>query len=229
MTSVAIFAPNYFGWEPPHPQVARIHTVNDSTHPIPRDDPRLDIEWLQGHPKMDEFHGRACAAWAAHHPHLAMPDVEVTVLMGANFLTLVPDFAQRCLDELGDDDLLVMRHPWRDDIVDEAHASVGNWKWDDGRQDLFGQVASYIEAGHPRGWGLFHCGMLVRRDTPAMRAFNDAWWEEYRRWSSQNQLSLPPLLRTSDIKWHIWADTGQWRAQPFDEHWVTWGDLGVAA
>lgn len=223
MTSVAMYAPNYFGYEEPHPQSARITTINEQTHPIPLDDERLDVSWWT--PAQDDFRGRVSAAWWGHHPHLAMPDVEVTVAMGANFLTRVPDFAGRCLEELGDDDLLVMKHPWRDDIMAEAHASLASWRWSN--QPVIEQAQSYIAAGHPHHWGLFHGGMVVRRDTPAMRAFNDAWWEEYRRWSSQNQLSLPVLLRTSGIKWHTWPDEGASHARPFERGWVAWGDFGA--
>ena len=162
---------------------------------------------------------RGCAAWWAYHPELALPDVDVTVAIGQNFATLVPDFAERCLEELGDDDLWVMPHPWRDDILDEAHAAEDDWRW--ASQRIVDQAEHYIAQGHPRHWGLFHGGMVVRRDSPAMRAFNEAWFAEHCGWSSQNQISLPPLLRTSGIRWHA-SDA------PFDG-WVSWGTLGVAA
>lgn len=222
--SVGIYSTNYYAWEPRRQQAAPITVLTEATHPIPRDDPRLaDIAWWDRDGD-DRFLGRVSAAWWGYHPHLALPDVEVTIAIGGNFTTQVPDLAERCLEELGDDDMLVLRHPWRDDISDEAVASLESWRWNDGRQDLAGQVASYVEAGHPAHWGLFHGGLIVRRDTPAMRAFNEAWWADYCRWSSQNQLSLPPLLRTSGIRWHAFPE-----AQPFDEGWVCWGDLGAAA
>jgi hypothetical protein len=38
------------------------------------------------------------------------------------------------------------------------------------------------------------------------------------RWSAQDQLSLPPLLRTMDVKWHWWPE------HPiFDLGWLRWG------
>ncbi len=68
--------------------------------------------------------------------------------------------------------------------------------------------------------------MVVRRDTPQMRAFNEACWDEYRRWSSQTQLTLPHMLRSWGIRWHAWPDVGEWHAQPFEAGWIRWGSLG---
>jgi len=219
---VGIYSTNYFGWEPDRGWASPVTVITEQTHPIALDDPRLQVDWWE--PADDAFRGRVSAAWWGFHPELALPGIDVTVAIGGNFEIKIPDLAERCLAELGDDDMLLLQHPWRDDIVDEAEASRTVWKWE--TQDMAGQVQSYLEAGHPRNWGLFHGGMVVRRDSPAMRAFNAAWWEEYRHWSSQNQLSLPFLLRTSKLRWHVWPDTGRFRAQPFDEGWVKWGDIG---
>src|SRR5436190_1824334 len=117
--TVAIFSTNYFDWEPQREQASPIRVITDQTHPIPLGDPRLDVSWWE--PANDVFRGRITAAWWAWHPELFM-DVDVTVAIGGNFTTHIPDLAERCLAELGDDDMLLMRHPWRDDIVDEALA-----------------------------------------------------------------------------------------------------------
>lgn len=223
-----IYSTNYFGWEPTRTQESPISVITENSHPIRRDDARLSgIAWWSAPDGSEQFLGRISSAWWGMHPHLALPDAEVTIAIGGNFSTLIPDLAERCIEELGDDDLLLMRHPWRDDIIEEARASLDSWRWES--QPVMEQAESYIAAGHPRGWGLFHAGLLVRRDTPAMRDLNEAWWGEFCRWSSQTQISLPHLLRTSGVKWHTWPDAGQWRAQPFDDGWVNWGDLGVAA
>jgi len=223
MTTVGIYSSNYYGGTvEEYPQAVERVMFTDRSHPIEPDDPRLRTRWWK--PSRDRFWGRIAAAWWGYHPELAMPGVDVTIAIGNNFRIQVPDLAQRCLDALGDDDLLVMRHHQRDCIYDERDASRRHWRFTGSNQNLSRQVAVYRAAGHPRHWGLFHCGMLVRRDTPAMRAFNEAWFAEYRRWSSQNQLSLPPLLRKSDLKWHAFPDVGPWRAQPYEDGWVRWRD-----
>src|SRR5207244_2518916 len=111
-------------------------------------------------------------------------------------------FEELALAELGADDALFMSHPWRDCIYDEREASHPNPKYDGQPTDE--QVTSYRDQGHPEHWGLIHSGLIVRRDNERVRAFDESWWQEIVRWSIQDQLSLPPLLRTMDLRWHYW-------------------------
>ncbi len=228
MTSVGIYSTNYYrDGSAELPQAVKRTMLTDRSHPMEPDDPRLRTTWWR--PARDRFWGRISAAYWGFMPHLAMPGVDVTIAIGNNFRIQVADLEQRCVDALGDDDMLLLLHPERDCIYDEADASRKMWRWTGARQDVFGQVRSYRRAGHPAHWGLFHGGMLVRRDTPAMRAFDDRWLAEYRRWSSQSQVSLPVLLRRSDLRWHTWPDVGQWHAQPYEEGWIRWRDkVGLA-
>jgi hypothetical protein len=176
--SVGIFACNYYhGTVDELPQAAARKLITYDTDPIEPDDPRLRTSWWR--PARDRFWGRISAAYWGHHPHMAMPDVDVTVAIGNNYRIQVPDLAQRCVDALGDDDLLVLRHPERDCIYAEALESARHWRWKASRQDVGAQVRAYRRAGHPAHWGLFHVGMVVRRNTPAMNAFDAAWWAEY--------------------------------------------------
>lgn len=223
MTVVRIFSTNYYGGTVEEmPQAAERIMFTDQTHPIAPHDPRIQMSWWR--PSRDMYWGRLSAAWWGHHPHIGVPDADVTVMIGNNFRIQVPDLAERCLEELGDDDMLLLRHPERDCIYEEAEESAHHKRWTGSRQNVRRQAAAYRRAGHPAHWGLFHAGMIVRRNTPAMRAFDDAWWQEYKRWTSQDQISLPPLLRTSDLKWHAWPDVGQWHALPYEEGWVRWRD-----
>lgn len=223
MTVVKIYAANYYhGAVQEMPQAAERVMFTYETHPIEPDDSRIRARWWK--PARDRFWGRISAAYWGHHPHIAVPDADVTVAIGNNYRIQVPDLAQRCLDALGDDDMLLLRHPERDCIYAEALESARHWRWKASGQDTGAQVRAYRRAGHPPHWGLFHAGMIVRRNTPAMNAFDDAWWSEYTQRTSQDQLSLPYLLRTSDLKWHAWPDVGQWHALPYEEGWVRWRD-----
>ncbi len=218
-----IWSTNYYGGTVEEmPQAASRILFTDQTHPIEPDDPRIKMAWWR--PARDRYWPRLQAAYWGHHMHESVPDADVTVMIGNNFRIQVPDLAQRCVDALGDDDLLLLRHPERDCLFAEALESAKHWRWRGGGQDVNKQARAYARAGHPGHWGLFHAGMIVRRNTPAMRAFDDAWWAEYARWSSQDQISLPYLLRTTDLRWHAWPDVGEWHAQPYEEGWVRWRD-----
>lgn len=229
-----IYSTNYFNYEQTRAQAVPIKVITDKTHPIPLDDPRLETAWWdrtagQGgsrqHTEDKSPHwGRLAGVWWKCHPDLVLPDEPVTIWIGGNFDILVSDFAERCLDELGDDDVLLMRHPWRDDLVDEEAESHPNPKYDG--QDTAGQIASYMAAGHPRMFGLAHGGFLVRRNVERVQRFNDAWWAEITRWSISDQLSLPYVMANSGLRWHWWPAEGTWRSRPFAEGWLRYGQIG---
>jgi hypothetical protein len=137
---------------------------------------------------------------------------------------LRPDLTQLCLAALGRDDAIFVRHPQRDDIYDEAALSIHMGKY--AGMPLLEQVNAYRRAGHPEHWGLMHAGMLVRRNNARMRAVNEAWWDEIVRWSVQDQLSLPPLLRTMPLEYR-WFDVAPLDMTPHGlapgMGWVRWG------
>jgi hypothetical protein len=59
-----------------------------------------------------------------------------------------------------------------------------------------------------------------------MRELNAAWWHEITRWSVQDQLSLPPLLRTMPLRYR-WFDVSPLDCLPGDAGWVHWGQHAV--
>ena len=193
-------------YEPHRPQPVPVAVYHeDGVPPIATDWTRVG----SAYPRMD-------AKWWKVRPDLVHPG-GVSVWLDGSVTILDPDFHDRCIAELGDDDALLMRHPWRDCIYDEQAASHPNGKYDG--QPTREQVASYREAGHPEHWGLVQTTVMVRRDTDRMRAVDEAWWAEMLRWSLQDQLSLPPLLRTMDLRWHFWPE------HPiFDLGWLRWGE-----
>ena len=90
-------------------------------------------------------------------------------------------------------------HPWRGCIYDEAEASAGIPKY--AGEPIAEQVAAYRERGHPTGWGLWATGVIARRhDDPRVRELGERWLEHCYRWSFQDQLSEPVLLRELGLR-----------------------------
>jgi hypothetical protein len=158
---------------------------------------------------------RLAAKWWKLRPDLACPDADVTIWIDGNVDVLRPDFLELCTDALGDADALFVRHTQRDDIYEEVTASRMVPRKYDG-MPLEEQVESYRAAGHPEHWGLVHAAVLVRRNCTAVRALDEAWWAENVRWSVQDQLSLPPLLRMMPLNWRWWD------ISPITAGWVHW-------
>lgn len=150
------------------------------------------------------------------HPRLAAkvpkcrPDwysgADILIWVDASFEITSPEFVAWCVMGLGDAPLAQVRHPVRQSIVDEAQASVAMSKYDGLPLTL--QAAYYEWGGHPADWGLWATGLIVyRRETCAL--MGDAWLTEQVRWTYQDQLSEPVVLRRlgilpADLSGHLW-------------------------
>lgn len=136
--------------------------------------------------------------WKTHPEELG--DVEVSLWIDGS-LTPLEGYAARCVGALGDRDMALTPHPWRDCIYDELEASVGLPKYD--AESMQEQCELYRFQGHPAHWGLFASGAIARRHTPTVLSFSRAWWFENKWRSWQDQLSLPVVLRNygSHITW----------------------------
>lgn len=97
-------------------------------------------------------------------------------------------------------------HPWRSCIYSEADASVGMPKY--AGRPVREQVDHYRKQhGHPEGWGLWATGLIVRTADPGgerrfLMDFGRRWLAEQVRWTYQDQLSEPVVLRSMGERPH---------------------------
>jgi alkaline ceramidase TOD1/glycosyltransferase MUCI70-like protein len=89
-------------------------------------------------------------------------------------------------------DIAFFRHPLRDCIYEEA-AVCSEQRLDDPSL-IAAQVAKYAREGYPPHNGLNEGGVILRRHTAEIEAFNNAWWSELCRFSRRDQLSLNYVL-----------------------------------
>lgn len=128
------------------------------------------------------------------HPAEALPGtVDVSVWIDAS-IQLEPGFIARTIEALGDADWLLVRHPWRTCLYDEAEYSAALPRYASLAGDIVQQAAWYRSLGHPPQSGLPATGILVRRHTPAVLEVCEHWWQECLNWSHQDQVSLPVLI-----------------------------------
>jgi hypothetical protein len=92
--------------------------------------------------------------------------------------------------------IAVFRHPDRDCVYEEAAASLRLCPEKYSGQPILEQVERYRAEGHPAHGGLYACGTIAwdQADDRAL-AVAARWWAEIERWSYQDQLSLPVVLR----------------------------------
>lgn len=114
-------------------------------------------------------------------------DTEYSVWLDANIALRVP--AQRLVDEyLKDYDFAVFRHPERDCLYDEAMISAVHYL--DDPEVIIEQAKTYEDRFFAKKKGLAECNVIIRRHTPKVEAFNNAWWSEYCRHSVRDQISF---------------------------------------
>ena len=189
------YSANYGAFDFPRTQPVPVRMFTDETHPLPEySAPRMAAKW-----------------WKLH-PEAACPEADVSVWLDANLDIMRGDFLALCVAELGDDDAVFLPHPWNDCIYPEARDSLRGAKYDG--MPIVEQAEHYRALGHPEHWGLFHASILIRRHNAAVRAFDEAWWHENVVWSLQDQVSLSPVLRTSELRWHVMTK------RPHDLGWV---------
>lgn len=85
----------------------------------------------------------------------------------------------------------LFRHRHRDCIYTEAAHSLEMPIYK--RQPIIQQTRHYQREGHPSGWGLWECGIIVWRG--AQHVIGARWLAEQLTWSSQDQISLPFVVR----------------------------------
>ena len=89
---------------------------------------------------------------------------------------------------LGDHDISLFPHPYRDCAYDEAH-KCGLGGLDD-HGVMARQMNRYRREGYPRDNGLAECGVILRRHTPDIARLEGLWWGEINCGSRRDQLSF---------------------------------------
>jgi len=132
-------------------------------------------------------------------PHRYMPDADVWIWLDGNVtLGVSPDAAvERWLNG----DLATFDHWERNCLYDEAAFCAKIGKDDAGT--LTQQMRRYGLAGMPRRWGLAATRVVIRRNTPAMVALNEAWWAEIEAGSVRDQVSLPFVCWQAGLRWDV--------------------------
>lgn len=118
--------------------------------------------------------------------HRFLPREEMTVWIDGNGQLKVP--AAELVRLMGDKDVAVFAHPARSCIYDEARAVVHMEKAMP--SPVAAQMGRYRAEGYPERNGLAATTLVVRRHTPEIERFNNAWWAELSAFTVRDQLSF---------------------------------------
>jgi len=123
------------------------------------------------------------------NPHVYLPGHDYSLYIDGNVQVLGDPAAlfekYRRITEIA-----APRHPARNCLYDEAATCISNGKGDPDR--IREIVASYEQAGFPRGAGLFEFHILFRRtfSTNVIRLM-ELWWSEYEKGGQRDQITFP--------------------------------------
>lgn len=164
------------------------------------DQPQRSITW-RSHPIHAGFSDPARNA-KIHKilPHRYFPDARYSLWIdGAITMRFTHSIAELIRLYLADCDLAVFQHKGRTCIYQEA--SVCLQRQLDDTAVIWRQISRYTREGYPPGAGLAECPVVLRRHTPAVAAFNEAWWAEITRGSKRDQLSFPYAARSVGLRY----------------------------
>jgi TOD1/MUCI70, glycosyltransferase-like domain len=128
--------------------------------------------------------------------HQFFPEVDYTVWIDGT-ITVTRDIRPLVAKLMAKCDMATFRHPERDCLYQEAEACK-KYNLDDS-SIIDRQMTLYRSKGVPENLGLFECNVLVRKNSPRVRRFNDIWWSELCSHSRRDQLSMAYAAREAGL------------------------------
>lgn len=133
-------------------------------------------------------------------PHRYFPDALYSMWIdGAVAIRFAHSIEEMIRLYLADCDLTVFPHKGRTCLYQEA--SVCMQRQLDDPQVIWQQISRYTREGYPPDAGLAECPVVLRRHTPAVNAFNEAWWDEITSGSKRDQISFPYAARRVGLRY----------------------------
>jgi hypothetical protein len=139
-------------------------------------------------------------------PHRSFPQARYSLWIDGSVTILFSHSIERLIDRyLADCDLAVFRHSSRICLYQEADVCLRRGLDDPAL--ILRQVSRYTHEGYPPNAGLAECTVVLRRHTPAVEAFNEAWWDEIVRNSRRDQLSFPYVAAKMGLRYGTFPGT----------------------
>ena len=178
----------YGGYDNPNPlppQTLEFDEILVTEHNAPRH---------HMHPRLAAKHAKCCP-WD-------YTDADMIVWLDGSFKVMRPDWLEFMRDQSEGHLISQYKHPVRDDILAEADISATMFKYQ--TQAVHAQANSYLSLGHPRNWGMWSTGIATYRmyEPSRLRAFGNHWLSEQVRWTYQDQISQPHVLRLHGLRPH---------------------------
>jgi len=95
-------------------------------------------------------------------------------------------------------DFLLMKHNNRKCLYSEAKHCIRVKKGN--KNVILKQIEQYQNEGFPKDFGLYACGIMLRKNTPEIINFMKLWYDEIYKYTYRDQISFPYILWKYPIK-----------------------------
>lgn len=124
--------------------------------------------------------------------HLFYPDYDILIWIDGNIESkLSPE--QLVEKYLQNNDFVISKHPFRDNIWDEFEELINTKRLELIRTNIVEQKEFYQKYKNLKH-ELYECNFFIRRNIPAVNTMMQAWWSEITRFSYRDQVSFPIVL-----------------------------------
>lgn len=173
----------------------------DAEYVVFTDQPDVPYGWAKRNPVWTHVEPRRSARYHKIRSTLLFPG-RTTLWLDANIsLRNEPALLLRHLTQA----LAVHAHRERDCVYAEYRACLKFNK--DDPEVMARQIQRYRHHGYKESAGLVETGVLLRKDTPELRAFEAMWWNELSTGSSRDQLSFNWAAHQIGFKYSLFPGT----------------------
>lgn len=200
---VAVFTSIYGGYDTLKPQIKQsipcdfLCFTDEDPIVAPLPDEKQEYEkWIVTKVK-PLMPGTPCmsAKWFKVMSHRVLPGYDITLWIDGTAVITNPKAVETLINRIGTSQLGLFSHPFRHCIHSEADHCKDFAKYT--YQPIISQAANYLDQGIYFNEGLWACGVLLRNGECAK--FNTLWWEEIKKWTTQDQISFPYAARKSGL------------------------------
>lgn len=149
------------------------------------DHPRNDIKCFSEYDKFKD--PRLNAKIYKVLPHKFMPEEPYWIWCDGN-LTLKGEYFSELMEMVGESDVAVFENPYRETVGEEME-EIKRLELDD--PSIIDSLCYNKQEKLPA------CFLIIRKNTPEVRAMNERWWSEITTGSVRDQISFPSCYPTA--------------------------------
>lgn len=158
-------------------------------------------------PRYNALHPRLQAKIPKMFAWQLVPGYDAYMWIDGSFSMCREDTVEFFVNELGDNDFVVFRHPVRPDIRQELRYTRKGvrqqrlYLYNRYKNELYQEMGDEIFSDKDfKDDLLVTAGAFIYRNTPEVQKMMKEWWYFVSRYATQDQISLPYVLKKSGIK-----------------------------